>query len=324
MAKDRFNREIDYLRISVTDRCNLGCVYCMPGKRPRTASPSKVLTSEEAVRLVKVATRFDVRKVRLTGGEPLLRKDILDIIREVKGLGIRDLSLTTNGIKLAEMAEDLKEAGIDRLNISLDSMKPERYRSMTDGGELEKVLSGINAAERVGLEPIKINMVPIRGVNDNEIEDFARITLEKPYHIRFLEFMPSGREKLWDDKRCIKSEEIRKRVEAIGDLRKLEFKGKGPSRNYRFKDAPGYVGFISPLSHSFCYMCNRLRVNALGKIRPCLFAKESVDILGPMRKGATDDELAELILKAIELKPEGNYLSGPSKASIRSMSSIGG
>ena len=195
---------------------------------------------------------------------------------------------------------------------------------MTDGGELERVLEGIREAERVGLEPVKINMVPIRGINDDEIEDFARMTKEKPYHIRFIEFMPSGREDLWNDERCMKVAEIKQRVEAIGALDKLEFRGRGPSRNYRFADAPGVIGFISPVSHSFCYSCNRLRMNSLGKIRPCLFAETSIDVLTPMRNGVSDDELAELFLKAIDIKPEGNFLGGKKRVSIRSMSSIGG
>jgi cyclic pyranopterin phosphate synthase len=325
MAKDRFDREIDYLRISITDRCNLGCIYCMPGKRPHGARPDEVLTGEEVVRIVRVAKqRFGVRKVRLTGGEPLLRPDLLDIVRGIKATGLRDLSLTTNGTELAARAPEIKDAGIDRLNISLDSLKAERYREMTDGGSLDVVLEGIAQAERVGIEPVKINMVPIRGINDDEIEDFARLTLEKPYHVRFIEFMPSGRERLWDDTRCIKSDEIRSRVEAIGRLRKLRFRGKGPSRNYRLDDGPGVIGFISPVSHSFCYSCNRLRINAIGKIRPCLFARESVDLLGPLRGGASDEELALVILRAIEIKPEGNFLQGPGRTSIRSMSSIGG
>jgi cyclic pyranopterin phosphate synthase len=325
MARDRFDREIDYLRISITDRCNLGCIYCMPGKRPRGARPEEVLTGDEVVRIVRVAKeRFGVRKVRLTGGEPLMRADLIDIIRRIKATGVPDLSLTTNGTALNEKAAGLKEAGLDRINISLDSLKADRYREMTDGGSLEAVLAGIAEAEQVGLEPVKVNTVPIRGINEDEIEDFARLTLEKPYHVRFIEFMPSGREKLWEDTRCVKSDEIRARVDAMGKLKKLRFRGKGPSRNYRLDSGPGIIGFISPVSHSFCYSCNRLRINAIGKIRPCLFAKESIDILEPLRSGATDDELAKVILHAIDAKPEGNFLQGPRRASIRSMSSIGG
>jgi cyclic pyranopterin phosphate synthase len=324
MARDGYDREIDYLRISVTDRCNLSCIYCMPRKRHRRFRPGDMLTAGEIARLSRVAMRFGVRKIRLTGGEPLIRADILSIVSSVKESGVRDLSLTTNGLLLYRMARQLERAGLDRVNVSLDTMDPVKYRKITGGGELEGVLRGIDEAERAGLTPVKINMVPIRGVNDDEIVDFARLTFDKPYHIRFIEFMPSGRENLWDEKKCVKSSEVKKKVAALGALERLEFKGKGPSRNYRIGGAQGLLGFISPMSHTFCYCCNRLRVNAVGKIRPCLFSRTEVDIRAPMRSGADDGEIERLLALAVDVKPEGNYLGKPSGVSLRSMSSIGG
>jgi cyclic pyranopterin phosphate synthase len=324
MAKDRFNREIDYVRISVADRCNFGCIYCMPEKKPRYFKKSDLMTDEEIVRAVRIALNFGVRQVRLTGGEPLLRKGILSLISSIKGLGVRNLSLTTNGSLLKEMARPLKDAGLNRVNISLDTMDPEKYRKITCGGELENVEAGISVAEEAGLSTIKLNMVPIRGINDDEIIPFAKLTLHKPYHIRFIEFMPSGSKEPWEDNRYIRSSEIIEILSVLGPLEKLPFKGKGPSRNYRLKDAMGILGFISPVSHNFCYSCNRLRVTAVGKLRPCLFSKTEIDIGTPMKKGADDSEIERLFALAVDVKPEGNYLQRSSDVSIDSMSSIGG
>jgi cyclic pyranopterin phosphate synthase len=324
MAKDSFKREIDYLRISITDKCNLGCTYCMPQLKPKTFKSGEVLTGEEILRLVRVAAGMGVRKVRLTGGEPLLRDDIIELVRGIKEIGVPDLALTTNGMFLGHRAHDLKEAGLDRLNVSLDSMSPERFKKMTGGGDLEQVLSGIAAAEEVGLTPIKLNIVPVRGVNDDEVVDFARMTLDRPVHVRFIELMPSRRD--WEDINCVKSDEVQERIEKeLGPLEKRQFKGKGPSRNFRLKGAAGIVGFISAVSHSFCYECNRLRITAVGKIRPCLFSKTEIDMLSPIRDGADDAEIQKLFQLAIDTKPEGNYLKDPAdNDAVDSMSSIGG
>lgn len=325
MAKDTFDREIEYLRISITDKCNLGCVYCMPGQRPAPFKESEVLTGEEIIRIARIASTMGVRQFRLTGGEPLLRQDIMEIIRGIAATGVRDVSLTTNGMFLAERAEALCDAGLGRLNISLDSLKPDRYREMTGGGDLERVLRGIEEAKRLGLDPIKINMVPIRGMNDDEIVEFARRTMDETVHIRFIEFMPSGSREAWGRDRCITSEEARKIIEdGVGPLQQREFKGRGPSRNYVLEGARGVLGFISPVSHAFCYQCNRLRVTARGRIRPCLFSKTEVDLLGPMRQGASDEEVHRLLMLAVHTKPEGNYLKNPQDAAIDTMSSIGG
>lgn len=279
----------------------------------------------EIGRIVRAAMGFGLRQVRLTGGEPLVREDIIDIVRSIAESGVQDLSLTTNGIKLTEMAGELKEAGLKRLNISLDSLRPDRYRDITRGGDLNKALAGIKAAEEAGLDPVKINMVPMRGVNDDEIPEFARMTLERPVHIRFIEYMPAGgRRGKWDKSKFVSSDEALKMAETAGPLIKRKFKGKGPSRNYYYEGAPGIVGFISALSHSFCYCCNRIRVTSHGRLRSCLFSSSEIDVLGPMRGGASDAELERLFGLAIETKPEGNYLKEPEKATKVPMSSIGG
>lgn len=326
MARDAFDREIDYLRISVTDQCNMGCIYCIPKLRPMRFASEEIMTLEELMRIVRVARRYGVRKVRLTGGEPLLRPDILEIIAGIKALGVAELSLTTNGTLLGRMALALKSAGLDRVNVSLDSLIPGRYRRITDGGELDSVLAGIASARESGLDPVKINMVPMRGVNDDEIPSFARMSLAEPVHVRFIEFMPAGRENLWSDERCIKVQEMMRIVSGkVGPLLKREFRGNGPSRNYKIEGARGIVGFISPVSHSFCYSCNRMRINAAGRARPCLFSRTEIDLLGPMRAGADSAEIERLFGLAISSKPEGNYLGrNPATATPGPMSSIGG
>lgn len=325
MARDRFDREIDYLRISVTDKCDLKCTYCKPGLNPSRFKPEEILTRDELRRITAAAIKLGVRKVRLTGGEPLLRPDILDIIADIKAEGVRDLSLTTNGLRMPKMAAALKSAGLDRVNISLDSMKPDRYKSITGCGELKDVLSGIDAAESAGLLPVKINMVPMRNINDDEIVDFARLTMDKPYHVRFIEYMPAGKRGAWDSIKCVRAEEAKAVIaESLGELHAIEFKGKGPSRNYKLCGAQGVIGFISAVSHEFCYSCNRLRLNAVGRIRPCLFSNTEIDIAGPLRKGATDEELVRLFLLALDVKPAGNYLKDPGSATAGAMSSIGG
>jgi cyclic pyranopterin phosphate synthase len=325
MARDGFNREIDYLRVSVTDRCNLSCVYCMPRRRRRSFRAGDILTSDEIRMIARVAMRFGLRKIRLTGGEPLVRDDILSIVSSLKRLGVRELGLTTNGVLFTGMASKLKEAGLDRVNISLDTLDPEKYEGITGGGRLGNTLEAVEEAGLAGLTPVKINMVPMRGVNDDEILDFARLTLHKPYHVRFIEFMPSGRGSLWDERKCVKTWEVKRRVtDALGPLEKLRFRGRGPSRNYRIEGAAGVLGFISPVSHDFCYRCNRLRINAVGKIRPCLFSRTEVDIGTPMRRGAGEKEIERLFALAIQVKPEGGYLNGHEEASVPTMSRIGG
>ncbi|MBI4823748.1 MAG: GTP 3',8-cyclase MoaA [Nitrospirae bacterium] len=321
---DSFNRRIDYLRISVTDRCNLKCVYCIPEGPIRYFDAKEMLTSEEIVRFVRTAHRHGVSKVRITGGEPLLRTDILEIVESIKGIGIKDLAITTNGIELKKMAGAIKKAGLDRVNISLDTLKEDRYRLMTRGGEICRVWEAIETAERAGISPIKINVVPIRGINDDEAADFAMLTMEKDWHIRFIELMPVGQRGRWSNDACVKKDELIKKISATGRLSLRKFRGKGPSRNYRLEGARGIIGFISPISECFCEWCNRLRLTAHGRIRPCLFSDTEVDIMTPMRNGASEKELDELFLRAVCVKPAGHRLRENDFSVLPSMSQIGG
>jgi len=322
--RDRFNRKIEYLRISITDKCNLRCVYCRP-QDLRNNRSNEGLNNDEIIRFVRIAhDLLGLRKVRITGGEPLIREDIISLIKGIKSIGIMELSLTTNGIRLYKMAGELRDAGLDRVNISLDTLKPDRYREITGGGDITQVFKSIDEAERVGLKPLKINMVPIRGVNDHEIIDFATLTLEKDYHIRFIEFMPAVCNIAWSRDKYINSKEILSIISSLGEVIKLPFRGMGPSRNYRIRGAKGIIGIISPLSNHFCNYCNRLRLTANGLIRPCLFSNTRIDIKTPMRAGASDEEIKRLLIKAIEIKPEGHSLDTRHPISIQSMSEIGG
>ena len=324
--KDSFNRQIDYLRISITDRCNLKCIYCMPEKGLKHFAQEDILTDEEIIKIVRIACKYGVRKVRLTGGEPLLRTDIVRLISGIKNTGIQDLSITTNGQRLAGMAGALKKAGLDRVNISLDSLIAERYREITRGGELDRVWEAVAEAELVGLSPVKINMVPVRGVNDDEVSRFAALTLYKDVHVRFIEFMPIGSRETWNPDAYLSKDEIMERASSAGKLVRLPFKGGGPSRNYRIEGAQGMIGFISAMSDCFCGSCNRLRLTAIGKLRPCLFSETAVDLRAPLRNGATDDELESLYRGAVLSKPARHALNDGSllHSSLSPMSQIGG
>ena len=324
--RDSFDRVIDYLRISITDRCNLRCIYCMPPGGIKPVRHKDILTYEEIVRVVRVAANLGVRKIRITGGEPLARKNVTFLVDAIRRIpAIEDMSLTTNGILLQERARELANAGLDRVNISLDSLRPERYREITRGGEIDRVTKGIEAAKKAGLMPIKINMVPVRGLNDDEIEAFAKITADTPYHVRFIEFMPIGATDFWDEGRYISTDEIRSVVEKIGPLSPVKFRKTGPARYFRFEKAPGVIGFISALTHHFCGDCNRLRLTADGKLRPCLFSETEIDLKPALRDRSSDGELERLLRLSIEVKPEGHKL-GQRRAlsSLRAMSKIGG
>lgn len=324
--KDSYGRRIDYLRISITDSCNLKCIYCMPENGLKRFDRSEILTTDEILRVVLIAAKYGVRKVRLTGGEPLLRKDILALISNIKGAGIRDLSITTNGQRLADMAQVLKQAGLDRVNISLDTLVADRYQKITRGGELDRVWEGIKVSERAGLSPVKINMVPVRGVNDDEVSRFAALTIDKDVHIRFIEFMPIGNNGSWKPDSYLSKDEIMGRVLSVGKLNQFPFKGCGPSRNYRIEGARGMIGFISPISDCFCGSCNRLRLTAVGKLRPCLFSESTTDLRTPLRNGASDQELEALYRGSVLSKPARHALQEGSSVHpvLSPMSQIGG
>jgi len=333
--KDTFQRRIDYMRISVTDRCNLRCVYCMPEGGVAPIEHKEILRYEEIIRIVRIAVPFGVRNIRFTGGEPLIRKNIAYLIRSISGIqGIDDLSLTTNGILLERHAEELADAGLKRVNISLDSLKPDRFREITNGGDIDAVFRGIEAAERAGLKPVKINMVPIRGINDDEIQAFAKLTLTFPYQIRFIEFMPFGKKEMWKPERFISAEEIRDIVTGVGPLKPVMQKKSGPARYYCLEGAAGVIGFISPLSNHFCEECSRLRLTADGKLRPCLFSETEIDLKPALRNNAPDTEIERLIQLAVAVKPEGHNINvrnaqlrsliDGEKSCKRPMSRIGG
>ncbi|MDA8106714.1 MAG: GTP 3',8-cyclase MoaA [Nitrospiraceae bacterium] len=332
--KDDFQREIDYLRLSITDRCNLRCVYCMPADGIVPSTHKEILRYEEIIRIVGIGAGLGVKKVRLTGGEPLTRKNVSFLVSSLKKIrGIEDLSMTTNGTLLELHAQELADAGLDRVNISIDSFKPDRYREITRGGSLESVMRGIAAAEKAGLTPIKINVVPVRGVNDDEVGDFARLTLTTDYHVRFIEFMPSGDNDYWSPEKYISTEELKRQIETIAPLVPVHIRKNGPSRYFRLGDARGVVGFISAITHHFCADCNRLRLTSDGKLRPCLFSETEIDLKTALRNGAPDSELERLLRLAIKTKPEGHNMGetlarkGPlalSGRQRRPMAKIGG
>lgn len=326
---DRFDRTIDYMRISITDKCNLRCTYCVPSCGVAPIISKDILTDEEIFRVTKAAAKLGVRKIRLTGGEPLSRKNVISLVASLKTIpGIENISMTTNGIMLEEYAQKLADAGLDRVNISLDSFRPDRYKEITRGGNIESVLKGIKAAETAGLLPIKINMVPIRGFNDDEIEEFARLTLSTPYHVRYIEFMPIGGRDFWNDEKYIPTDEIKAIAEKIGPLTPVKLRKTGPARYYRFDNAPGILGFISALTHHFCGDCNRLRITSDGKLRPCLFSETEIDLKPALRNSAPDEkdeEIERLLRLAIDVKPEGHHIDQRTDLdTLKPMSKIGG
>jgi len=336
---DFFNRPINYLRISVTDRCNLRCVYCMPPEGITLLPYGDILSYEEICLVARAASELGISKVRLTGGEPLVRAHLSGLIGMLAGIeGIDDLSLTTNGVLLGRYARELKAAGLKRVNVSLDSLHPERFERITRMGKLENSLQGIEAARAAGLHPVKINMVAMRGVNDDEITDFARLTREKGWHVRFIEFMPIGEvtsqesregglqtpDSRLQTEEFIPISEIMERIESLGILEPHSLAGNGPARYFRLPKAEGTIGFISPVSEHFCFKCNRLRLTAEGKLRPCLLSDEEIDIREPLRRGASVDELKRLIEQATQAKPRGHKLQLGTTARNKAMCQIGG
>ncbi|SFQ99668.1 GTP 3',8-cyclase MoaA [Desulfoscipio geothermicus] len=325
--QDRFQRQIQYLRISVTDRCNLRCVYCMPAEGVRSIPHNEILTMEEIAAIVEAGVQVGIKKVRLTGGEPLVRRGILDLVKNLSRIPeIDDIAITTNGILLAEMAADLKAAGVNRVNISLDTLRAGRFKRITRGGCLDTVRRGINAALETGLNPVKINTVAIRGFNDDELLSLARLTLDHPLHIRFIELMPIGTADGWDRARFISSAEVRELITgALGTLEDVKnVRGNGPARYSRLPGGRGTIGFISAVSNHFCTRCNRLRLTATGQLRPCLFNHREMDLKEPLRAGAGREELVRVFHEAILSKPNGHDLAVNWQEDDRIMSQIGG
>jgi len=325
--EDGFCRAITYLRVSVTDRCNLRCIYCMPPEGVPPIPHEHVLRYEEIVRVAEAAIDLGMSKVRLTGGEPLVRADLPRLVGMLAGLpGLEDLSMTTNGILLGRFAADLRQAGLNRVNVSLDTLDPEKYRRITRRGELSQVLEGIETARRVGLLPLKINAVILRGVNDDEILRFAELTQEADWNVRFIEVMPFEHESLNGPEVYVSAAEMQTRIESsLGRLIPIRgVKGNGPSRYYQLPGAKGTLGFISPVSEHFCAQCNRMRLTADGHLRPCLLSDLELDLRPALRRGASRTELRDLLAQAIRAKPKEHHLATECSLHDRSMSQIGG
>jgi cyclic pyranopterin phosphate synthase len=328
---DAFSRNINYLRVSITDRCNLRCTYCMPKEGLSRLGHDDILRYEEIRRIIRVATGLGIRKVRITGGEPLVRRGVVEFIDSLGQLpDLAEISLTTNGILLAGCAENLFKAGIRRINISLDSLDPEKYARITRGGDIRAVLAGIRKVREIGMSPIKINIVAIKGVNDDEVVDFARLTLANPYQIRFIELMPLGHAGIENSGRFLSNAVVRERIEALGRLEPVggqESGSGGPARLYRLTGGAGEIGFISPVSRHFCGSCNRLRLTAEGHLRACLLSDREIDLKTPLRAGCSDGDLQALIREAISQKPRQHEMACAEshvKKCMKEMQEIGG
>ncbi len=328
---DRFGRTHDYLRISVTDRCNLRCVYCMPPEGVEFQPRENILRFEEIAEVVEVAASLGVRRLRLTGGEPLVRKDIEKLVAMLSAIdGIEDIALTTNAIYLAQKAKALKEAGLTRVNISLDTMKPDRFALITRGGDLSRVLAGLEASLEVGFSPVKLNVVLMKGINEDEIDDFLRMSVERPVNVRFIEYMPIGHDNdEWRNK-YLPLSVVLERAKALG-LPPVEADnvfGNGPSQNFRLPGALGTIGLIHPVSDHFCGNCNRLRLTADGHLKPCLYWIDELNV----RPLIGDREaLKQMFLRALAIKPETHEMAQALERQAQShtpthrrMSQIGG
>ncbi len=324
--RDRYHRTINYLRISVTDRCNLRCAYCMPEEGVPSLDAAEILSYEELLRVARVAVRLGIWKIRVTGGEPLVRKGILGFLAELARLpGVRDLCLTTNGILLAETAAALRRAGLRRVNVSLDTLRPERFERIARRGGLDRVLAGIRAAREHGLRPVKVNVVAMRGVNDDELADFVEFARTQGVEVRFIEFMPGGGG--WDESRVIPAAEILERLSGRFRLEPVrELRSSGPSRTYRLPDGTR-IGVISPLSDHFCGTCNRLRLTAAGRLRTCLFSNREIDLRRVLRSGVDDGVLEAVLRDAVARKPPGHGMecAAPAPEADRpAMNRVGG
>jgi len=343
MAIDALGRRIDYLRISLTDRCNLRCVYCMPAEGVTWKEPAEILTYEEIERFVRIAVEEGIGKIRLTGGEPLVRHGVPEFVRTlVEDVGVESVALTTNGTLLPRYATELREAGLSRINVSLDSLDPEVFSAMTRGGRLDEVLAGLDSAFEAGFDPVKLNVVVVRSLKQ-DLLGFARLTVDRPLHVRFIEYMPVGEaeegsgchaeggiEGGWTREDTVPSDELLEMLAeqgaaaGLGELKAVEREsapgGWGPARYYRFDGAAGTIGVISPLSHHFCGECNRLRLTADGRLRPCLFSDEEFDVRTVLR-GGTDEDVRAVIRQALHVKPDSHH---DRVGTERTMSQIGG
>ncbi|HAZ10712.1 MAG: cyclic pyranopterin phosphate synthase MoaA [Omnitrophica bacterium GWA2_41_15] len=326
---DSFGREIDYLRVSITDRCNMRCIYCMPPEGILHRPHSEILSFEEIHRIVNVAVRLGISKVRITGGEPLVRKGIALLIKNLRRInGLNEIALTTNGVYLKEYALSLKEAGLDRVNISLDSLMPEKFQEITRGGNLKSVLEGIDSGLSAGFSSLKINVVLMKAFNAQEVLDFANLARTRPLHVRFIEYMPTHLGEYTYKELFFSSLEARAILDSLGELVPIENNcGVSAAKSFRIKGFRGTIGFISPVSENFCSSCNKLRLTSDGCLRSCLHSPKSIDLKAAMKNGASDNDLAALIIKAVDSKPASHNL-GTAPAGVPSehfsMCQIGG
>jgi cyclic pyranopterin phosphate synthase len=317
--RDKFGRKINYLRISITDRCNLRCKYCMPEDGVELKSHSEILSFEDIVKIVEVGQKLGVEKIRLTGGEPLVRLGLEELISSLADLNLKDISLTTNGVLLAEKAEILKNAGLNRVNISLDTLEKDKFEEITRRDYFDKVTAGIEAALEADLKPVKINTVVMKGFNDDEILDFVKLSQKKNIHVRFIEYMPLGGEA--DEKHFMSSKETKKLIESNYKLVSAVTKGNGPAKYLKVPGAAGTIGFISALSEHFCSECNRMRLTADGRFKPCLASNREVEIAQTM----TEKDIYKAYQKALEIKPSAHHLNfADNDKHNRKMSQIGG
>lgn len=323
---DPYNRRLDYLRVSITDRCNLKCLYCVPAQPSEILRHRDILRYEEILRIIRIGVSLGISKVRVTGGEPLARKGICSFLDELTQIeGLRDVTMTTNGVLLKDNLEKIQAAGIRRLNISLDTLNREKYRSITGFDKFDDVWAGIRLAWEMGFNPIKINVVALNGINDDEITELAALSLTYPFHIRFIEYMPIGTSGLTRG-HCLAADEIIRRVGRLGKLIPVNpGASDGPAERFKIEGAPGEIGIIRPMTHHFCHKCNRLRLTASGQLRPCLLSDKQLDLKEPLRKGCLDGELISLFLKATQKKPSEHHLGIQDQDKVSSqMSSIGG
>jgi len=325
MAYDSFGRNIHYLRISLTDKCNMRCVYCMP-EEMFFQPTSELMSSGECLRLARLFVELGVDKVRLTGGEPTVHPDLIPIVRGIRELGVHRISMTTNGRRLAELARPLKEAGLERVNVSVDTLNPEKFHRITRWGRLDEVMAGIYAAEAAGLTPLKINAVVARGYNDDDVAGLAALTLTHHWQVRYIELMPFGEVAAFAQGSVVSQKEIMRLIEAeLGALEPIDGgRLDGEARLYRLRGALAPIGFISTITQPFCAACTRVRLTADGKLRLCLLRDDEGDLLTPMRGGARDEELQALIRSLIWRKPWGHGLPDGVIPVERVMSQIGG
>lgn len=322
--QDQFQRKIDYLRISVTDRCNLRCKYCMPVEGVEWMPHESILSFEEILRLMRISTQLGFRRFRITGGEPLVRKGILDFLREGAKLpGVEDLMLTTNGLLLPKMAFDLKAAGVQRVNISLDTMDPERFLDNTRGGDVSSVIQGVFRSLEAGLNPVKINVVVVRGFNTDELPNFLTLAKQYPLHVRFIELMPIG---ISSEHRAdfVPIQEMKELLDLKEYIPIQGILGGGPAEYVKPKGFKGSIGFISAMSRHFCDTCNRVRLTADGKLRPCLHSKHEVSLRDALRNGTSDEAIMELFAQAVWHKPAEHHMNDEALQGRRVMSQIGG